>query len=96
MESNQCNIQNETEEAITSPTRHIQHEKMDKSRNRDYYEANSQVNRETKLPKSKILRSFTLAEYNGPSESISCKTERMEYKNDNEQKEGGNGAIHGK
>ncbi|KAA6399693.1 MAG: hypothetical protein EZS28_004780 [Streblomastix strix] len=83
MESSQCNSKNETEEAFTPSTRSIQYEKIDKDRKRDNSQINSQVNRKTKLHKTIILRSFTLPEHIGPPESISCKTERMEYNNDN-------------
>ncbi|KAA6374391.1 MAG: hypothetical protein EZS28_030080, partial [Streblomastix strix] len=85
MESNKCNNQNETKEAFTFPTRSIQYEKMDKDRNGDNSKINSQVNRKTKLSKTVILRSFTLPEYNGPSESISCQTDWNEYNDDHEQ-----------
>ncbi|KAA6382348.1 MAG: hypothetical protein EZS28_022128, partial [Streblomastix strix] len=85
MESSKRNSQNETEEAFTSPTRFIQYEKMDKDRNRDNSKTNSKINKKAKLPKTIILRSFTLPEFNGPSENLSCKTERMEYNDDNEQ-----------
>ncbi|KAA6367799.1 MAG: hypothetical protein EZS28_036675, partial [Streblomastix strix] len=85
MESSKRNSQNETEEAFTSPTRFIQHEKMDKDKNRNNSKINSETNRKTELSKTIILRSFTLPEHNGSSESISCKTERMEYNDDNEQ-----------
>ncbi|KAA6377355.1 MAG: hypothetical protein EZS28_027120 [Streblomastix strix] len=85
MESYQCNGQNETEEAFTSPTRSIQYEKMDKDRNRNNSKINSKTKRKIELSKTAILRSLTLPEYNGSSESISCKTERMEYDDDNEQ-----------
>ncbi|KAA6384841.1 MAG: hypothetical protein EZS28_019630 [Streblomastix strix] len=85
MESSKRNSENETEEAFTSPTRFIQYQKMDKDENRDNSKTNSEVNRKTKLSKSVTLRSITLPEHNGPSESISCKTERMEYNYDNEQ-----------
>ncbi|KAA6374798.1 MAG: hypothetical protein EZS28_029674, partial [Streblomastix strix] len=43
--------------------------KMDKDRNRDSSKINSEANMKTKLPKTVILRSFTLREHNGPSES---------------------------
>ncbi|KAA6376645.1 MAG: hypothetical protein EZS28_027829 [Streblomastix strix] len=85
MESSKCNSQNKTEEAITSHTRFIQHEKMDKDTNKHNSIKTSQINRKAKLHKNKILRSYILPKYNGPSEIISCKTERMEYNDDNEQ-----------
>ncbi|KAA6389016.1 MAG: hypothetical protein EZS28_015454, partial [Streblomastix strix] len=85
MKSSKCNSENETEEVFTSPTRLIQYEKMDKDRNKNNSKINSEVNRKAKLSKTVILRSLTLPEHNGPSESISCKIERMEYNDDNEQ-----------
>ncbi|KAA6380472.1 MAG: hypothetical protein EZS28_024000, partial [Streblomastix strix] len=85
MESSKCNRQNQTEEAFTSPIRSIQYEKIDKDRNRYNSKTNSQINKKAKLSKTVILRSLTLSEHNGPSESISSKTERMEYNDDNEQ-----------
>ncbi|KAA6402962.1 MAG: hypothetical protein EZS28_001504 [Streblomastix strix] len=54
MESSQCNSQNETEEAITSSTRSIQYEKMDKDGNRNNSKINSEINRKTKLLKLQI------------------------------------------
>ncbi|KAA6356958.1 MAG: hypothetical protein EZS28_047515, partial [Streblomastix strix] len=85
MESSQRNSQNETKEANTSSPRSIQYEKMDKDRNRDNSKTNSQVNWKIIPHKTIILRSFTLPKHNGPSESTICKTERMEYNEDNEQ-----------
>ncbi|KAA6371037.1 MAG: hypothetical protein EZS28_033437 [Streblomastix strix] len=85
MESSKCNSENETEEAFTSPSRFIQYEEMDKDRNRNYSKINSEANRKIELSKTVILRNLTLPEHNGPSESISCETERMEYNDDNEQ-----------
>ncbi|KAA6365577.1 MAG: hypothetical protein EZS28_038897 [Streblomastix strix] len=85
MKSSECNSQNETEDAFTPSTLSIQYEKMDKDRNRDNCKINSEINRKTKLSKTVILRSFTLPKHNGSSESISCKTERMEYNDHNEQ-----------
>ncbi|KAA6389779.1 MAG: hypothetical protein EZS28_014694 [Streblomastix strix] len=58
---------------------------MDKDRNRDNSKINSQVNRKSKLSKTKILRSFTHRQCNGQPESINCMTERMEYNDDKEQ-----------
>ncbi|KAA6388314.1 MAG: hypothetical protein EZS28_016161 [Streblomastix strix] len=58
---------------------------MDKDGNRNNSEINSEVNKKNELPKTVTLRTLTLPEHNGPSESISSKTERMEYNDDNEQ-----------
>ncbi|KAA6354671.1 MAG: hypothetical protein EZS28_049802 [Streblomastix strix] len=58
---------------------------MVKNRNRDQSKTNSQIIMKTKQSKTIILRSFNLPEHDGSSESISCKTERMEYNDDNEQ-----------
>ncbi|KAA6360533.1 MAG: hypothetical protein EZS28_043939 [Streblomastix strix] len=44
MESNKCNRQNEIEEAFISPARNIQHEKIDKDRNKNISEAICQFN----------------------------------------------------
>ncbi|KAA6368459.1 MAG: hypothetical protein EZS28_036015 [Streblomastix strix] len=85
MESSKRNSQNKIEEAFSSPTRFIQYEKMNKDGNRNNSKINSEANRKTKLSKTVILRSHALPEHNGSSESISCKTERMEYNDDNEQ-----------
>ncbi|KAA6378678.1 MAG: hypothetical protein EZS28_025796 [Streblomastix strix] len=85
MEYYQRNSQIETEEAITSATRSIQYQKMDKDRNRDNCKADCKIIRESKQFKTIILRSFKPFKHNGPSESISCKTERMKQNDDTEQ-----------
>ncbi|KAA6354532.1 MAG: hypothetical protein EZS28_049941, partial [Streblomastix strix] len=77
METEQRNSQNETEEAFTSPTRSILFEKMGKDRNRDNSKKNCKIIKNDKLSNIVILRSLTLPEHNGPSESISSKTEKM-------------------
>ncbi|KAA6380464.1 MAG: hypothetical protein EZS28_024007, partial [Streblomastix strix] len=85
MKSYQCNSQNKTEEAFTSPTRFVRHEKMDKDWNINNSDANSQSNCETKLSKTTILRCFTLPEHDRPKENISFKIEKLEFNEDNEQ-----------
>ncbi|KAA6393642.1 MAG: hypothetical protein EZS28_010828 [Streblomastix strix] len=85
MESFQRNSKNGTKEAITSPSRSIQHEKIDKDKNRIFSVTNCKINKETKISKAAILRSFTLPKHDGLSERLSNKTGSLEFYSDNEQ-----------
>lgn len=85
MESFQRNSKNGTKEAITSPSRSIQHEKIDKDKNRIFSVTNCKINKETKLYNAAILGSFTLPKYDGLSERLIYKTDSLEFYSDNEQ-----------
>ncbi|KAA6358882.1 MAG: hypothetical protein EZS28_045591 [Streblomastix strix] len=85
MQSSKRNSYNETEETVTSSIRFRQYGRKDKDMKGDNSTINSEVIWKIKLLKTVIIRIFTLPEHNGPSESIGCKTEMMQYNDDNEQ-----------
>ncbi|KAA6376069.1 MAG: hypothetical protein EZS28_028405 [Streblomastix strix] len=68
-----------------SPKRFTRSEKLIKFRNRDNNKAHCQINREIKFFKTIILRSITLPERNGRSESKICKVKMMKCNDVNEQ-----------